>query len=50
MVITCIEFERASIFERIEISKVRKLGRDGDGSFLFRLAIEDLNLMAMCFQ
>jgi hypothetical protein len=47
MVKTGIEFERASVMKRIKILEVRELGRDGYGFFLFRLTIEDLNLMAM---
>jgi hypothetical protein len=46
MIKTRVEFERTLIIEWVEIFKVRKLGRDRYGFFLFGLAIENLDLMA----
>jgi hypothetical protein len=49
MVITGIELERASIIERIKISKIGKFFRNKNRLFLFCLAIEDLYVVAVNF-
>jgi hypothetical protein len=50
MVITCIKLKGTPIMKGIKISKVRKLKGDGDGAFLFCMAIKNLNLMTLYFQ
>jgi hypothetical protein len=47
MVITCIELERTSIIKGIEIFKMGKFRRDGDGSFLFYLAIDEFHVVTI---
>jgi hypothetical protein len=47
MVKEAIESKGAPVFDWVKISKVGKLGWDGDGSLLSGLTVEDLYLVSV---
>jgi len=50
MVKSAVEFKRAAVMERIEITEIGKLGRDRDRSFFPGLTVKDLHFVSMSSQ